>query len=318
MKKIRFGVIGCGYIAKKAFLPAIKISKVAKLVAIASRDKNKAKLFSTEFECNYENNYESLLSRKDIDAIYIATIPSTHEKLILLAAKYGKHILCEKPLTISNKSAKKIVDYCKEKKVGVFEGFMYQFHRQHKKLKDLVNKGHIGEPILFTASFGFPLKDENNYRYKYEFGGGACLDAGCYTIHAARHFFQSEPINIYSIINKNGKDVDLNGTALLDFGNCHTAQLSFGFNNYYRNTYSIWGTKGHISSERAFSIPPNLESKLILQQQDYYDEIICEPDDNFVSEINYFCNSLSNSKNFVTWGNEILKQSIVVEKIMRS
>ena len=71
MKKIRFGVIGCGYIARKAFLPAIKISKGAELIAIASRDRNKAKLFSTEFECNYENNYESLLSRKDIDAIYI-------------------------------------------------------------------------------------------------------------------------------------------------------------------------------------------------------------------------------------------------------
>ena len=318
MKKIRFGVIGYGYIAKKAFLPAIKISRSADLVAISSRDTGLGELISKKHNCDYELNYESLLKRNDIDAVYISTIPSTHEDIIFLAAKYGKHILCEKPLTISNNSAEKIVKYCNESNIGLFEGFMYQFHNQHSKIKDLVSAGEIGEPILFTASFGFPLKDEKNYRYKFELGGGSCLDAGCYTIHAARHFYKSEPKNVFSTIEYKDKEVDLHGAVLLDFGNGQTAQLSFGFNNSYRNTYSIWGTNGHITCKRAFSIPPDKESKIIIEKEGYHDEIICEPDDNFLSEINFFCNGISNQNNFVSWGDEIIKQSMTIDEVLSS
>ena len=139
MNKVRFGVIGCGYIAKKAFLPAIKKSKTAQLIAIASRDLKKSKLEAKNNNCDFENSYTSLLKRNDIDAVYISTIPSTHEKIIMLAADYGKHILCEKPLTTSSSSAKKIIKYCEEKNIGIFEGFMYQFHNQHSKINKLVD-----------------------------------------------------------------------------------------------------------------------------------------------------------------------------------
>ena len=146
---IGFGVIGCGSVAKKGFIPALKKANFARLVAVASRDPEKAGSFSDEFKCDAEEDYESLLKRKDINAIYIATVPSTHEDIILSAAKYGKHILCEKPLTVSYNSARKIMNYCIEKRVNVFEGFMYQFHSQHKVVNDLIKDGEIGNPILF-------------------------------------------------------------------------------------------------------------------------------------------------------------------------
>jgi dTDP-3,4-didehydro-2,6-dideoxy-alpha-D-glucose 3-reductase len=316
MSKIRFGVIGCGYIAKKAFLPAIKKSKTAELIAIASRDLKKSKLEAKNNNCDFENSYRSLLKRNDIDAVYISTIPSTHEEIIILAADYGKHILCEKPLSTSFSSAKKIIKYCEKKNIGIFEGFMYQFHNQHSKINKLVDKGEIGEPILFTASFGFPLKEENNYRYRKDLGGGSCLDAGCYTIHAARHFFKKEPTKIYSIINKKNNEVDIHGSVLMDFGDNKTAQLSFGFNNFYRNTYSIWGTKGYIVSSRAFSIPPNEKAKIIINKQDFQDEIICESDDNFLSQINYFCAGIDDSNKYLYWRDEIIKQAITVDKVL--
>ena len=315
MVKIRFGVIGCGYIAKKAFIPALKKSCYAELVAVTSRDKNIAKSFSIEFGCNYEMDYETLLNRDDIDAVYIATVPSTHEELILMSAKYGKHILCEKPLTTSYNSAKKIVSYCKNSDVGIFEGFMYQFHSQHQKVRDFVRDGQIGKPILFTASFGFPPLEDDNYRYTYELGGGACLDAGSYTIHAARHFFQREPIDIHSTIYKNGMEVDIHGASLLDFGDSQTAQLSFGFNNYYRNTYSIWGTKGQITVERAFSVPAALQPKIIVEKQDYYEEIECDPEDQFVKEIEYFCKGLISESIVNAWQNDALTQAKLIDII---
>jgi len=316
MDKIRFGVIGCGYISRKAFIPALKKSKYAELVAVADKDKNKAESFSAEFECDAEKNCESLLIRNDISAVYIATVPSSHEQIILSAAKYGKHILCEKPLTISYNSAKKIVDYCRNKEVGIFEGFMYQFHHQHQKVRDLVNGGHIGKPILFNASFGFPPLEENNFRYRPELGGGTLLDAGSYTIHAARHFFQREPTEVYSVIDYNGREVDTHGSILLNFGNKQTAVLSFGFNNFYRNSYLIWGTKGQVTVNRAFSIPDTYEPKIILEKQDYYKEIECESDDHFMKEIEYFCKGISEEKSIDTWRKDALLQASVINTVI--
>lgn len=316
MDKIRFGVIGCGYIARKAFIPALKKSKYAELVAVASRDKNKAEFFAAEFECDAKRNYESLLSRNDISAVYIATVPSTHEEIILSAAKHGKHILCEKPLTVSYNSAIRIVDYCKKKKIGIFEGFMYQFHSQHQKVRDIVNDGEIGKPILFQAQFGFPPLDKDNYRYRRGLGGGALLDAGSYTIHAARHFFQREPTEVYSVVDCNGREVDTHGSILLNFGNKQTAILSFGFNNYYRNSYSIWGTKGQVTVNRAFSVPDTHKPKIILEKQDYYKEIECESDDHFMKEIEYFCKGVSEEKAIDAWRKEALLQATVLNTVI--
>ena len=315
MNKIRFGVIGCGYISRKAFIPALINSNSADLVAVASRSIEKAEAYAKEFNCVPFDNYIALLSRQDINAVYIATPPSTHEKIIIAAAAEGKHILCEKPLTVSYNSAKKIVSYCKNSNVGIFEGFMYQFHSQHQKVRDLVNRGQIGKPILFTASFGFPPLENNNYRYRSELGGGALLDAGSYVIHAARHFFNREPIDIHSTIYKNGCEVDIHGAALLDFGDSQTAQLSFGFNNYYRNTYSIWGTKGQITVERAFSVPAALQPKIIVEKQDYYEEIECDPEDQFVKEIEYFCKGLISESIVNAWQNDALTQAKLIDII---
>ena len=316
MKKIRFGVIGCGYISRKAFIPALINSNYADLVAVASRSIERAEAYAKEFNCVPFDNYTALLSRQDINAVYIATLPSTHEKIIIAAAAEGKHILCEKPLTISYNSAKKIVNYCRDKGVCIFEGFMYQFHSQHQKVRDIVNDGEIGKPILFQAQFGFPPLEKDNYRYRRDLGGGALLDAGSYTIHAARLFFQSEPTKVYSVLNNNGREVETHGSILLDFGNKQTAVLSFGFNNYYRNCYSIWGTKGQVTVNRAFSVPETHEPKIILEKQDYYKEIECESDDHFMKEIEFFCKCITEEKSIDNWRKDILSQFKVINTII--
>ena len=316
MVKIRFGVIGCGYISRKAFIPALINSSSAELVAVASRSIERAEAYAKEFNCVPIDNYTALLSRKDINAVYIATPPSTHEKIIIVAAAEGKHVLCEKSLTLSYNSAKKIIDYCKKMEVGIFEGFMYQFHSQHQKVRDIVNDGEIGKPILFQAQFGFPPLDKDNYRYRRGLGGGALLDAGSYTIHAARHFFQREPTEVYSVVDCNGREVDTHGSILLNFGNKQTAILSFGFNNYYRNSYSIWGTKGQVTVNRAFSVPDTHKPKIILEKQDYYKEIECESDDHFMKEIEYFCKGVSEEKAIDAWRKEALLQATVLNTVI--
>jgi len=315
MEKIRFGVIGCGYIAGKAVIPALISSKYAELVAVADISKEKADSFSIKFGCDSESNTESLLRRDDIKAVYIATVPSSHEQIVLSAAKFGKHILCEKPLTVSYDSAKRMVDCSEKYGVGIFEGFMYQFHSQHQNVRALVDSGEIGRPVLFTSSFGFPPLENDNFRYHVKLGGGALLDAGSYTIHAARKFFKREPINAHSLLYNNGNEVEIHGAVTLDFGEGQTAQLSFGFNNFYRNEYSVWGTDGQVTVKRAFSIPATFEPKIILEKQDFTDEIICEADDHFQGEVDYFCMSIGNNNVQKTWTDDIIFQSKLTESI---
>ena len=121
MKKIRFGVIGCGYISRKAFLPALINSNSAELVAVASRSIERAEAYAEEFNCVPVDNYTALLSWQGIDAVYIATPPSTHKKIILAAAEEGKHVLCEKPLSTSLKNVERIIDTCKKNEITLLE-----------------------------------------------------------------------------------------------------------------------------------------------------------------------------------------------------
>ena len=116
-------------------------------------------------------------------------------------------------------------------------------------------------------------------------------------------------------LHRNGKEVNIQGAAALDFGHGQNAQLSFGFNNYYRNTYSIWGEKGQITVLRAFSIPSSFKPKIILEKQDYYKEITCDSDDHFVNEIDYFSKMIQEEKTKIKWYREILSQASIINKI---
>ena len=195
---------------------------------------------------------------------------------------------------------------------------MYQFHTQHEFVRNLINSGEIGQPFHFQAWFGFPEIEKNDFRYKKKLGGGAILDAGSYTVHAARHFFNKEPIEIFSIIENEEHEVEIRGTIMLNFGNSRTAHLAFGFNNMYQNKYTIWGTDGVITLERAFAIPPNYNSILTIEKQGLKREIKMQFCNHFIEEIKYFTSHLNDESYLKKWRNEIRNQSKVLNKLFNS
>jgi predicted dehydrogenase len=138
-KKLKFGIIGCSSISERSMIPAIQKSDSAELVMIGSRSETKAQEFAKKFGCDKFGTYENVLDDDTIDAVYISTPIGTHEEWSTKAAEVGKHILCEKSSTTSFESAKKMVDCCIDNKVRIMEGFMFRFHPQHKKVKDLIN-----------------------------------------------------------------------------------------------------------------------------------------------------------------------------------
>ena len=168
MDSIKFGIIGCSRIAKRSVIPAILKSEFAELEIIGSRTLEKANEFSNEFNCKKFGTYDDVISDDSIDAVYISTPIGTHKEWVMKAASAGKHIYCEKsffPQDITQETAKEVVDHAKQNNVRMMEGFMFRFHPQHQKVKELLNDKKIGDLISFNGSFGFPAFPEGDIRY---------------------------------------------------------------------------------------------------------------------------------------------------------
>ena len=163
--KIKFGIIGCSRIAKRSFIPATIKSEFAEIEIIGSRSVDNAKIFSNEFDCKKYGTYEDVFSDDSVDAVYISTPIGTHEDWVLKAASAGKHIICEKSSTTSFESARKMTKRCKQNNVRIMEGFVYRFHPQHQKVKELIANNRIGDLVSFNGSFGFPAFPQGDIRY---------------------------------------------------------------------------------------------------------------------------------------------------------
>jgi dTDP-3,4-didehydro-2,6-dideoxy-alpha-D-glucose 3-reductase len=304
MNLIKIGIIGCSRIAKRSVIPAIIKSKYAEIEIIGSRSEEKSKKFCKEFKCEKFGTYEDVIKDKLVDAVYISTPIGTHEEWAIKAALEGKHVYCEKSSTTSFESAKKILNTVKQNNVRIMEGFMFRFHSQHQKVRELIINDKIGEIMCFNGIFGFPKFPEEDIRYNKKLGGGFLNDSGCYPICASRMIFQEEPISVsanLSIDLKTG--VDVKGTSFLTFKNEKIASITYGNGLYYQSKYNIWGTDGIIDLERAYSIPSDFETDLKIQYSKSNDwkskknEIFkINPMDHFLEMINNFCLEISNQK----------------------
>jgi len=319
---LKFGIIGCSKIAKKSVIPAILKSEFAELEIIGSRTSEKAKEFSNEFNCKKNGTYDDVISDDSINAIYISTPIGTHEELAIKAASAGKHVYCEKSSTDSFTSAKKMVECSKNNHVRIMEGFMFRFHPQHQKVKELINNNKIGKLDSFNGSFGFPSFPEGDIRYNKELGGGFLNDSGCYPICASRMIFDGEPVSVfYQSYNDLKNDVDVKGTSILSYKNNKTASITYANGNYYQAKYEVWGSDGIISLDRAYSVPSDFITKINLQYnienswEGRKNEIIEIPStDHFLKMIDAFCMEIMGKKKSpFNFEEELLNQAKVME-----
>ena len=320
--KIKFGIIGCSRIAKRSVIPAITKSEFAETEMIGSRSIDKAKIFSDEFNCEKYGTFEDVISDDSVDAVYISTPIGTHEEWVIKAASAGKHILCEKSSTTSFESAKKMIEHSKQNNVRILEGFVFRFHPQHQKVKELIDNNKIGDLVSFNGSFGFPAFPEGDIRYDSKLGGGFLNDSGCYPINASRMIFEEEPIGVSCNLSIDGKTgVDVRGTSYIIFENEKTASITYGNGNYYQAMYNIWGSEGIISLERAYSVPPDFKTKVNIQystennwdgrkSENYQINAV----DHFTEMINAFCLEISgNKKSSFNFEEELKNQAKVMD-----
>lgn len=253
-KKLSWGIISTGRIAE-SFASGIMHSESGTLVAVASRQLEKAQNFAEKFNVPKSyGSYEELLADNQVEAVYIATPHPMHAEWAIKAAEAGKHILCEKPIGINHAEAMAIVESAFENDVFLMEAFMYRCHPQTKKLVELLQEKVIGDVRVIQATFSFHAGFNPESRlYNNDLGGGGILDVGCYCTSMARLVAGvangkeiEEPIELkgYGHIGTTG--VDEWAVAIARFPGDICAQLSTGVAIAQENVVRIFGTKGYI------------------------------------------------------------------------
>ncbi|RTQ95049.1 Gfo/Idh/MocA family protein [Lysinibacillus telephonicus] len=294
MNKIRWGILSTANIAQTELIPAIFRAKNAEVIAIASRG---SKVYQVALDLNipkaYEN-YDELLEDENIDAVYIPLPNHLHKEWVFKAAKQGKHVLCEKPVSLTAEEAHEMVQICKEYNVKFMEAFMYQFHPQHARVKEIISSGEIGEVKMIRSSHSFYFQDrDGDIRMNKDMGGGSVYDVGCYSIHAIRSVLQTEPIkvHVYAKIDRD-TNVDTSAFAYMELENGVTALVDCSFDMVERNEYEIIGTQGSIKVPYAFRPDRNGGGGHVivkignkLREEIFYGDIYCLEVEHFSQAI---------------------------------
>ncbi len=196
-RKVGWGIIGCGWIGTDAVAPAIRWSSNGRIVAVASRDARLAEAKARQIGAErWYAPYEAMLEDRDVDAVYIGLPNGMHEEWAIRCAMAGKHVLCEKSLTMSLASAERMAEAFRSRGLYLVEAFMYRHHPQWSLVRDLVESGAVGRVRVVRASFCARFEKPENHRWSASLGGGALWDLTCYPIDAARYITRDEVLRV--------------------------------------------------------------------------------------------------------------------------
>lgn len=258
---IRWGILGAARVNER-LLPAILHASNAELVAVASRRPGAAtdtllRYAPKKQGVNVYDSLEVLLDAENVQAVYLPMANEEHAEWALKAIERGKHVLIEKPMALTVSDIDAISAAAHSHKVMVMEGFMYRFHPQHARVRELIASGLIGEIQYVRTAFSFRMRPSRLYRIgrDTEHGGGATWDIGCYAIHAARMWFDETPLSVTAMARyvESGADVSVSG--LIDFGEGKRAHFDFSFECARRSEYEITGTQGSIRCHTVWQLP---------------------------------------------------------------
>jgi len=303
MSKISWGILSTAKIGIEKVIPAMQQSKYCDISAIASRDYDKAKAAADKLNIpKVYGSYEQLLTDPDIQAIYIPLPNHMHVPWSVKCLEAGKHVLCEKPAAMNVTEAQELLEDSKKyPNLKIMEAFMYRFHPQWQKTKQLVTNGKIGQLKTIQSFFSYYNIDPDNIRNKSEYGGGGLMDIGCYCISLSRFLFGTEPEKISGIIEYDDKfKVDSFASGILDFGNGTSSfTCSTQLNPYQR--VNILGTKGRIEIEIPFNAPPDKPCRIFLQEgKKDIEEIVFEICDQYTIQGNLFSQAILNDSQVPT------------------
>ncbi len=252
IRKLKWGVAGCGSFTENTFIPTLLLLKRSVLTSIYSSNPARAEFIANKFSAaSSYNDYKEFL-KQDFDVLYIGSANYNHYWQVIEAAKAGKHILCEKPLALTSEEAEKMVEVCEANNVFLSVNYVHRFHPLSVKAKEIIKKDMIGTIVMVSASFNIDFKPNDNFRFDIKkSGGGALRDLGTHMIDLLR-FFGGEITDVKGFIDNlvYKSEVDDFATGLFKFkkGGYGFISVSFNSQNAF-NRIEITGSIGSLSIE---------------------------------------------------------------------
>jgi predicted dehydrogenase len=285
---VRWGILGCARVARRRVMPAIQEIEGAVLTAVASRELDKARQLAEMFDVPIAyGSYDALIDDLKVEAIYIPLPNHMHAEWSIKAMLRGKHVLCEKPLTMNAAQAREVQEVRDATGLLCLEAFAYRFNPVVAKAIEVARSGALGELRAIHSAMTFLMDpiDPANVRMKPEMGGGALYDVGCYAINASRMIAGREPLFAWATLDwSEPYGVDMAGTAVLDYGGLLRGTVHWGFNAAYGAPLVAVGTQARLTAPHGWRPPPG-EPALYLDVGDETMAIHVERIDDYLGEV---------------------------------
>ena len=305
-----FDFAGVGYHSKKEIINC----DINILNDKVNSSRQKALKFVNDFGGKLYDSYNEVINDPDVNCTYIPLPPMLHFEYAKKALLNKKHILIEKPATLSLHDMQILIELASQSGLAIHENYMFIYHSQLSVINDIINSGEIGDVRLFRIAFGFPFRGESDFRYHKNIGGGSLLDAGGYTIKLASYFLgNSCKIDSASVNYIYKFDVDIYGQGVLTNTDGLAAQISFGMDNDYKCELEVWGSKGTLYTNRIFTAPVGYDPILIIKKNGKAETIKLSNDDAFLNSINFFKKCIIDDKIRKEHYDELLFQAKLFE-----
>lgn len=322
-RKIRYAVVGQGYISQIAVLPAFANAGAnSKLTALVSDDPVKLKKLSRKYKVDHVydyDGYDECLASGNIDAVYIALPNSMHREYAVRAARAGIHVLCEKPMAVTTKECRAMIQAADSHGVQLMIAYRLHFEPVNLKAMEIVRSGKLGEPRIFNSVFCMQVAPGNT-RLRGDLDGGTLYDIGIYCINAARYLFQDEPIEVLAM--KGGGDerrfqeVEEMTGALLRFPEDRLAAFTCSFGAAKASMYEIIGDKGRLRVEPAYEQAGSLGLRMMVGKRQHEQRF--PESDQFSPELLYFSDCILKGRRPEPSGKEGLIDVRIIQALYRS
>ncbi len=321
-KKVRYAVVGLGWIAQEVILPAFEHAKHSELVALVTEDATKAEELGEKYHVTQVvdyDKYDALLRSGTIDAVYITLPNHMHKDFSVRASKAGIHVLCEKPMADSVAECEEMIHAAKESKTKLMIAYRLHFEPANLRAIEIVQDGTLGEPRIFSSVFCQQVV-EDNVRLKRHMGGGPLMDMGVYQINAARYLFREEPVEVVGVGANSGdprfREVHEMASGILRFPGDKLAVFTCSFGATSADSYQVVGTKGEMKLEPAFDYHSDFQMKLKVEGKEK--ESSFGKVDEFGGEVEYFSECVVNDLEPEPNGYEGLADIRIVQALLES
>jgi predicted dehydrogenase len=323
-RKIRYAVVGLGHIAQVAVLPAFAHARGnSQLTALVSDDPQKLETLGRRYHVDHlfsYREYRDCLRSGIIDAVYIALPNHLHAEYSIAAARAGVHILCEKPMAVTEKDCRKMIRAAEHAGVKLMVAYRLHFDEANMTAVNLVRSGKLGDPRFFMSSFSMQVRPDN-IRTDKEKGGGTLYDIGIYCINAARYVFGAEPNEVFAFSSNNKQDerfkeIDEMSSAVLRFPDGRLAAFTSSFGAADVASYRVVGTKGDVRLDQAYEYVYPIDLHVTVKGKSR--KRTFRKRDQFAPELEYFSDCILNNRKPEPSGTEGSADVRIIEALYRS